>query len=514
MEKILEVRGITKYFPGVKAVDNVDLDVYKGEVHAIVGENGAGKSTLMKILGGLYKEDSGTIAINGKNININSVQDSINCGISVIYQEFNLLAHLTVAENVYLSKLPGKAGIINKRQLKKNCSELFESLEISMDVDTLVSELSVSEMQMVEIVRAISYNSHIIIMDEPTAALNSKEVATLYRLIRMLKERNKTIIYISHRLKELFDLSDRITVMRDGAKIATVNTADITEEQLVRMMVGRDIKNYYHMDDEHDINRVHEDKLKVVNLCKEGYYDKVNFRLGKGEILGVAGLMGCRREEIAKTLIGAIHPDSGYIEIDGKRVHIRNPWHAISQGIAFVTDDRKNEGILPRMGVLENLTISVLNQIAAGGNGLIHIEREDEIFQKYSNYMELKYTSPSQHIVNLSGGNQQKVLLSRSLATGCKILILMEPTRGIDVGTKSEIYKLLLNLAQQGLSILLVTSEMNELLTVCHRVIVVHQGTITGELIKDPKSPAAISEDNIMFCATGNKRIFYQEVQA
>ena len=508
MDTILSIKGITKHFPGVKALDDVSIDVYRGEVHAIVGENGAGKSTLMKILGGLYPADSGSISINGKLVSIRSVQDSIANGISVIYQEFNLVPLLTVAENIFMTRLPGKSGIVNRRQLNQRCAALMQELDLNIPPNRFVSELAVAQRQMVEIVKATSHDAQIVIMDEPTASLNDKEVETLYRLIATLKARGTTILYISHRMKEIFDVSDRITVLRDGRMIETMTAADTCEEALIRKMVGRDVSHFFH--DGAAAAQVGETKLRVEGLTKKGLYSDISFELRKGEILGLAGLMGCHREEIARTLFGLIHPDSGKIYLDGQAVTINSPVDAIHKKIVLSTDDRKNEGIFPDLSVKDNMAISILEQLCRKGNGLIDRKKEAAIVHKYTQYMEIKFASAQQHMMHLSGGNQQKVLLARALATGCEVLILMEPTRGIDVGAKSEIYRMLKELAAQGIAILMVTSETQELISLCHRALVIFQGKVGGELRAGDANGADITEDNIMFCSTGNQQIFYR----
>lgn len=509
MNTILKINGLSKSFPGVKALNNVSLEVERGEVHAVVGENGAGKSTLMKILGGLYPPDSGNIEINGKPVQIRNVVDSLRLGISVIYQEFNLVPMLTVAENIFLTRLPGKVGCINRPSLNRKCVKLMQELDLSIEPTTMVSDLTVSEMQMVEIAKATSYESEIVIMDEPTASLDDGEVETLYKLIGKLKARGTTILYISHRMKEIFDVSDRITVLRDGCKIETLVTKETDEESLIRKMVGRDINQFYHSDEDRSLAS-EQVKLRVENLSKEGYYTDISFDLYRGEILGVAGLMGCHREEIVKSIFGLVHPDTGRILIDGREVKINTPADAIREKIMFCTDDRKNEGILPLMNVEENLTISVLNQLCKGGVGLLNHKKEKAIVGNYTRDMDIKYAGPQQQVVFLSGGNQQKVLLARSLVTGCEVLILMEPTRGIDVGAKSEIYRMLKRLASQGMSILMVTSETQELITLCDRALVIYQGKISGQLRANDPDGADITEDNLMFCSTGNRNIFYK----
>jgi ABC-type sugar transport system ATPase subunit len=508
MDYILEVQNLTKEFPGVVALDRVELKVKKGEVHAVVGENGAGKSTLMKILGGQYMPDNGRVLINGEEQKITSIDASLKLGISVIYQEFNLVPELSVAENIYITRLPVRGKILNIKELNKNAAVLLEKLHLDINPATLTKDLSVSQQQMVEIAKAISYDSEIIIMDEPTAALTDKEVDRLFTLIGELKESGKTILYISHRLKEIFQVTDRVTVLRDGKYIGTFDTPDMNEEQLILKMVGREISNYYHTGARS--GGVHEEKLRVENLSKKGKFKDISFTLHKGEILGVAGLMGSYREEIVNTLFGLEQADTGDIFIDGKKVDIDSPISSMQHKIVYVTADRKEEGILPLMGVKENITISILKQICNKFGIFLNTTEENKILDYYIDYLDIKCASVKQKLFSLSGGNQQKVLLARSLATSCEILIMMEPTRGIDVGAKSEIYNLLQKLANQGISILLLTSETNELLTICDRVIVVFQGKLTGDLVKDESSEAFLSENNLMFCTTGNKVLFSQ----
>ncbi len=515
MDEILELENISKRFYGIRALDAVSMKVKRGTVHAVVGENGAGKSTLMKILGGLYKKDSGLIKIKGREIKINSVLDAERHGISVIYQEFNLVPYLTVAENIFLSRLPKKGVVIDTVKLFEQTRRLMENLGINIDPGRLVQELAVSEMQMVEIAKAISYNSEIIIMDEPTAALNDKEVENLFRLIRQLKEEEKTVIYISHRMKEIFSITDEITVLRDGKKAADFDTNQITEEKLIGSMIGRDIKDYYNGGGHiRKAEKQGEVFLRVNSLTKKGVYEDISFTVHKGEILGLGGLMGCRREEVVRTLFGLFLPDSGEIELKGKKLQLSNPMNAISNGIMYVTDDRKGEGIFAGMSVKDNLSAAILDKLSGKVKGIIDRHREENIVRYYTDYMDIKYSSVYQTIVNLSGGNQQKVLLARALATGCEVLILLEPTRGIDVGAKAEIYRLLRELAKKGMAIILVTSETNELITLCDKVIVIFQGRISGELVPDKGSQAELTEENLMFCSTGNKKIFYSEVSA
>jgi len=509
MEIILEVKKISKEFPGVKALDNVSIEVKKGEIHAVVGENGAGKSTLMKILGGQLMLDSGEIYIHGQKTKITGIQSSIGHGISVIYQEFNLVPELSVAENIFLTRLPTGMKVLNIGKLNKMTTELLEKLKININPTTIIRELSVSEQQMIEIAKAISYNAEILIMDEPTAALSNKEVIQLFDLIRDLKEQGKTIIYVSHRLKEIFEITDTLTVLRDGKHVLTIPTAETTEDELVRNMVGRDISNYYHLDEikKHDVS---QEMLRIENLTKEGVFNDISFTLHKGEILGVGGLMGCKREEIVRAIFGLERFDSGQILMEGKPFETISPITAMKKKIAYLSEDRKNAGVLSLMSVSDNITISILKKLCHKLGFYLDVPQEKKLSSHYSEDLDIRFTSMRQKLFSLSGGNQQKVILARALATECEVLILLEPTRGIDVGVKSEIYKLLYTLAAKGIAILVVTSEMTELITICDRVIVIHQGAITGELVKDENSPANLNEENLMQCATGNKSLFYK----
>lgn len=492
-----EAKDVNKSFPGVKALNDVSLTVNKGEVHAVVGENGAGKSTLMKILGGLYGMDSGQLFFNGEKVDIRSISDARKNGISVIYQELNLMPELTVAENIYISDLPGKMGVVDYKQLNKKAQELIDSLSLNINPNDYVSMLSVSECQMVEILKALSQDSELIIMDEPTASLNNQEVELLYEIIRKLKENNKTILYISHRLKEVFDVSDRVTVLRDGKFIVTKNIAEIDEVQLVEYMVGRDISQLYKYQ-EHPLK---EKVLEVNDLGKEGVFSNVTFSLKAGEIVGMAGLMGCGREAIGQAIYGLQRYDSGTISISGKPVIIKKPSDAIKNGIGFVTEDRKDSGIFALMNVKENISINIIKILSRFK--FISAKKEKDLLDLYTDNMNMKYADAKQLIMFLSGGNQQKFILARTLATKCKVLILCEPTRGIDVGAKAEIYQLLSNLSHEGYAILLISSELPEIMSICSRTLVVSLGKITGNILRKE-----MNENLIMQCATNNRNYF------
>jgi ABC-type sugar transport system ATPase subunit len=498
----IELLHITKTFYGVKALDDVSLSFHKGEVHAVVGENGAGKSTIMKILGGLYFADSGEVHIDGTRRHINSVTDALKNGVSVVYQELDLMPDLTVAENIYLHDLPARGVLLDKRSMNKKAQALLDDMQVDIKATDPIGLLSVSQQQMVEIAKALSHDSDIVIMDEPTAALNVKEVEALYNIVRSLKEKGKTVIYISHRLKEIFDISDRVSVLRDGRYIATRESQEITQDKLVAMMVGREISQFF-TTAEHPYG---ETILEVRNLSKEGMFSGISFELHKGEILGVAGLMGCFREEIVKSLYGLVRLDGGEIILDGKTVFdakgninsLSTPLKAIRHGIGYVTEDRKNSGVFALMTVRENITVSILRKLSK--LGIIRASAEQELLEHYTEKMDMKYSRYYQRINSLSGGNQQKFLLARTLATDCRVLIMLEPTRGIDVGAKAEIYALLEDLAKNGMAIIIVSSELPEIMGNCHRTLVIFQGKLTGDI---PKKE--FDETIIMQCATGNK---------
>lgn len=500
MTNAIEIRGITKTFPGVAALSDVSFSVRAGEVHAVVGENGAGKSTLMKILGGVFAADRGEILIAGKPANIRSVQDAVAHGISVIYQEFNLMPELTVAENIFVANLPTRRPfpLLRLRSLREQTEALAARLDLDLAPSELVKNLSVSRRQMVEIAKALHFDSSLIIMDEPTAALTAAEVDKLYQIIRTLKAHGKTIVYISHRLKEIFEIADRVTVLRDGRCIGTEDVASLSQDDVVRMMVGRDVQHFYH----HAGSTFGEAAIEVSNLTRKGTFEGVSFSARKGEILGVAGLMGSGREELVKALYGLAPYDSGEIRVAGRAVRIASPKDAIRQGIAFVTEDRKDAGILPLMSVKENVSLNVIRALTRLGGSYIDVKKERALLREYTGFLNLRYASESQAAMYLSGGNQQKLVLARALAAECRILLLLEPTRGIDVGAKAEVYQLLGELSRKGIALILVSSDLPELIAVSHRVLVVWQGTITGEL-----EGADIDENTIMQCATGSRRV-------
>ena len=492
-----EVRNVTKSFPGVKALTDVSMSVNRGEVHAVVGENGAGKSTLMKILGGLYSMDHGQILIDDKPVEIKSISDAHKYGISVIYQELDLIPSLTVAENIYVGNLPGKAGCVDYHKLNQKTQELIDSLSLNIKPTDYVSLLSVSERQMVEILKALSHDSELIIMDEPTASLNNQEVETLYEIISRLKDEGKTILYISHRLREVFDISSRVTVLRDGQFIATHDIEELNENSLARLMVGRDISQLYKYAEQ----SLGDIVLEVDSLCKDGFFSDISFSLHEGEVVGMAGLMGCGREAIGQAIYGLLSCDSGSISVSGAPVSIKKPADAIKHGIGFVTDDRKDAGIFSLMTVKENITMNIIKLISRFR--IISAKKERDLLDEYTKSMNMKYADDMQRIMFLSGGNQQKFVLARALSAHCKVLILCEPTRGIDVGAKAEVYQLLSSLSKKGYAILVLSSELPEIMSICYRSLVVFQGKITGNILRDE-----MDENLIMQCATGNTTYF------
>jgi ABC-type sugar transport system ATPase subunit len=496
MADAIEIRRITKTFPGVVALSDVSFGVREGEVHALVGENGAGKSTLMKILGGVYRPDRGEVLIHGQGVQIRSVKDAVAHGISVIYQEFNLMPELTVAENLFAADLPTLPvlPILHRRALVSHARVLLDRLALDLDPRAYVKDLSVSRRQMVEIAKALHLDASIIVMDEPTAALTDAEVDKLYEIIRALRVQGKTILYISHRLKEIFDVADRVTVLRDGRYVGTEPISALTQDAVVRMMVGRDLQHFY----AHGTEAGGDEVLAVSGLTRRGVFEDISFAVHKGEILGVAGLMGSGREELVKALYGLVPVDAGQVRVDGTRVRMASPEDAIRLGIGFVTEDRKDAGIFPLMSVRENVSLNVIRQIARFGGIHVDERRERALLDEYTRFLNLRYANEAEPVMYLSGGNQQKVVLARALATRCRILLLLEPTRGIDVGAKAEIYQLLGELSRKGMALVLVSSDLPELIAVSSRILVVWQGRITGSL-----SAGEISEASIMRCATG-----------
>ncbi|MCP8894576.1 sugar ABC transporter ATP-binding protein [Shinella daejeonensis] len=472
---ILEMRGISKSYPGVAALTAVDLVVERGEVHGLMGENGAGKSTLIKVLAGAIKPDVGTIAYDGESFPYLDPRHALKLGIGVIYQEFNLVGYLSIAENIALGQEETFGPFLKSRQMVAKTGELLRSLGIDLDPRMPVRELTVAYQQMVEIAKAVSRNVKLLVMDEPTAPLSGREADTLFALIARLKAKGISIIYISHRLEEIFALTDRITVIRDGRFVMTTPTRLTDRKSLVSAMVGRALNETY-PDGKHATRRK---VLEVCNLSSDDV-DDISFHLFEGEILGIGGLVGAGRTELVRAIFGADQVRSGAIAIDGVGCAIASPLDAIRQGIGLIPEDRKQQGLLLNMSVKENVTLASMNRFLRFR--LVHETRERSVVSKYIEQLRIKTPKMEQRVKVLSGGNQQKVVLAKWLETNAKILIFDEPTRGIDVGAKHEIYELMRELTRQGISILMISSDMPELLGMADRILVMSRGRIVGEL--------------------------------
>ena len=489
---IVEMKGITKRFPGVLALSDVKFNLRAGTVHSLMGENGAGKSTLMKILAGVYVLDEGQILIEGQPVSLQDPIDGLNHGISMIHQELSFVPDMTAAENIYLGReLRNGLGAVSQRSMVEETQKVFDRWNINIDPKSLMKDLSVAQAQMVEIAKAIAFGSRIIIMDEPTSAITEREVARLHDMIRSLREAGTAIIYITHKMDEVFAISDEITVFRDGTWVATEAAKDMTRDSLISLMVGRELTQLFPKSEA----KIGEVVLEVEGLNRGRLVKDVSFTVRRGEILGFAGLMGSGRTEVLETVFGIHAAESGTIKVNGKEVKIREPHQAIAAGLGLLTEDRKKTGIMGVLSVRDNMTIASLNKFVFGG-----ILRKPLIEQKCEDQrqaLSLKTPSLNQQIQNLSGGNQQKVLLSRWLLTDPDILIIDEPTRGIDVGAKSEIHRLMSELAKQGKAIIMVSSEMPEILGMSDRVVVMCEGRLVGEV---PRSKA--TQENIMELAT------------
>ena len=487
---LLEIEGIRKAFPGVVALDNISFKLKAGTVHALMGENGAGKSTLMKIISGIYSPDKGGIRLNGKSITLKSPLDALNQGIAMIHQELNLMPHMTVAENVWITREPkNRFGFIDHTALNRKTAELFAELNIKIDPTVEIQNLSVASRQMVEIAKAVSYNSDVLIMDEPTSALTEKEVAHLFAIIRTLRTQGKGIIYITHKMDELFEIADEFSVFRDGQFIATCASSDVTRDEIIKMMVGREITQLFPK----EIVPIGEVVLSVKDLGVEGVFRDVTFDIRAGEILGLAGLVGSGRSNVAEALFGVVPATTGSIAISGKPIQIDTPAKALAAGMAFLTEDRKDTGCFLSLNIQDNMDSAVLNQRYTRFGFVQHKELERDCLAM-AQRMRVKTPSMSEVIQNLSGGNQQKVLVGRWLLTNPRILILDEPTRGIDVGAKAEIHRLVSQLAGQGVAILMISSEMPEVLGMSDRVMVMHEGRVTGILNRKDANQVSVMD--------------------
>lgn len=476
----LEAEGISKFFPGVKALSNVSFRIKPGTVHALMGENGAGKSTLMKCLIGIYRPDEGLIRIKGEPVQFTDTLDALRSGISMIHQELNLVPHMTVAENIWLGREPMKFGFVDHGKLNRLTKDLLVKLNIRLRPEQMVGDLSIASQQMVEIAKAVSWNSDIVIMDEPTSALTETEVAHLFTIIRDLRSQGKAIIYISHKMDEIFAITDEVSVFRDGAWVGSNETANYTRQSLITQMVGRELTQLFPKTD----SNIGEDVLTVRNLTRNGVFQDISFSVRRGEILGVAGLVGAGRSEVMESLFGMTSTDSGEILIDGVPTTIDSPASAIEKGLAFLTEDRKKSGLFLVLSVMENMSIVKMTDYSAKGGFVNHGNMAKDCLEQIKR-LNIKTPTMDQIINNLSGGNQQKVLIARWLLAQPKILILDEPTRGIDVGAKAEIYRLISELASRGVAIIMVSSELPEIIGMSDRVMVMHGGRNTGILDKE-----------------------------
>ena len=492
-EVILTMKDIDKSFPGVYALDHVNFEVKRGEVHALMGENGAGKSTLMKVLTGIYKKDSGSIVYEGKEIEFHNTREAQDAGVVIVHQELNMLGHLTVAQNIFIGREFKKGISIDDKKMNEEAKKLFERLHIDIDPTEIMSNLTVGKQQMCEIAKAISHDAKVIIFDEPSAALTEAEIEELFKIIRDLRKQNLGIVYISHRMDEIKVITDRVTVMRDGQYIGTLITEQCTKDDIINMMVGRVI---YEDPKQHSMVKLDAPiVLKVEHLNAGKMVQDISFELRKGEILGFSGLMGAGRTETARAIFGADPKESGEIYVNGKKVEINSPEDAVKYGIGYLSEDRKRFGIVVQKTVAENSTMATLEKYMKGL--FINKKAENEVTQKYVDSLATKTPSIDQLVVNLSGGNQQKVVIAKWLVRDCDILIFDEPTRGIDVGAKNEIYKLMNKLAEEGKSIIMISSEMTEILRMSDRIIVMCEGKKTGEI-----SIEEASQETIMNMAT------------
>lgn len=470
------MRGVSKTFPGVKALQNVDLRLGRGEVLALLGENGAGKSTLMKVLGGAYKPDSGEIRIDGKVLEIHSPHESQCAGIAIIYQEFNLVPGLTAADNIFLGQEKTRAGFIRRGEERRKAVELFKRLEVEIDPDELCRNLTVAQQQIVEIAKALSLNARIMVMDEPSAALSTREVERLYSVIRELKSQGIGVVYISHRLDEIFEICDRISVLRDGENIAEKPVEEVSRQSLIEMMVGRELKDEFPSRD----SEIGETRLEVKGLKRGKAVKDVSFSVRAGEILGLTGLMGAGRTETVRLIFGADKRDAGQIFLDGRELRIKSPSDAIKARIGLLTEDRKLQGLVLPHSVRENFGLPNLDWLSSFG--FVNRKKERESFAGYVASLNIKIPHQEEAAKNLSGGNQQKVVLAKWLARICEVLIFDEPTRGIDVGAKYGIYCLMNELAAKGKAIIMISSELPEILGMSDRILVMHDGRISGEI--------------------------------
>ena len=490
----IEMKNINKSFSKNQVLNDASFYLESGEVHALMGENGAGKSTLMKILTGVYSKDSGEINVDGNKVEYKHPTEAEKAGIVFIHQELNVVPDLTVLENLFLGKEhKNKFGILNEKLMKFEAEEIFKVLGVKIDLKEPIGKLSIGKQQMVEIAKALMANAKVLIMDEPTAALTPRECNILFKVVRSLKEKGVSIVYISHRMEEIFELCDRITILRDGKYIGTEIIKETTMDNIIKMMIGRELTEKYPKIE----NKLGDIVLEVENLTKKGMFKNISFKVRAGEILGISGLMGAGRSEIMNAIFGNIKIDSGKIKINGEEVKIKSPIDAINLGIGFVTEDRKNEGLILDYSIRENISLANFNLIS-NKTGIINNKTEKEIAKKDIEKFKIKCSGMEQICGGLSGGNQQKVVFAKWTDINPKILILDEPTRGVDVGAKKEIYMIINELILNGVSVVLVSSELPEVLGLSDRVLVINEGEVSGILEKDK-----ISQENVMKLAVG-----------
>jgi ribose transport system ATP-binding protein len=490
---LLEMTGISKVFPGVHALDSVQFELRAGEVHALVGENGAGKSTLVKILSGVYQPTEGSILIDGRAVHVQDPNHAQSLGISPVHQEVNLEPYLTVAENIFLGRQPkGRLGLIDHARMHRDAASLLADLGVSLDPTAVVGTLSIAERQMVAIARAVSTDARIIIFDEPTSSLTDRETDLLFSIIVKLRADGRGVVYISHRMEEIFRLCDRVTVFRDGRYVATKAMADTGLQEIIAMMIGRDVSDLFRK----ATVPIGEPVLQVRNLTRRGVLEDISFTLHRGEILGIAGLVGAGRTELARAIFGDLRFDSGEILVQGQPVSPRTPRDAINAGIGLVPEDRKDQGLVTGLSVQQNISMPVMGALSRFN--VIRLAREKALARDYVQRLAIRTPSIEQKVMYLSGGNQQRVVIAKWLATRPRVLIVDEPTRGVDVGAKAEIHALLCELAREGVGVLMISSELPEVLAMSDRILVMHAGRIAGELQGE-----AATQSEIMHLATG-----------
>ncbi len=493
---VLELNGVSKRFGGVQALNAVDVSLRAGSIHALLGENGAGKSTLVKIIAGVYRPDTGTMRLNGVELDLRGPAHARQLGIAVIHQEPSLFPDLDVAENIFMGHPPrDRWGRVDWRRMRAEAQRLFAAQGVSLRVTAPVLGLSVADQQLVEISKALSVDARVLVMDEPTAALSLREVERLFGIVRQLRERGVAVLFVSHRLDEIFELCDVVTVLRDGGHVITAPVADLTVAQTIRHMVGRQVETLYPKQEV----EVKEVAVEVRELSRAGVFRNVSFSVRRGEIVGLAGLVGAGRTEVARVIFGIDRADSGQILVRGKVVHIDSPWVALSQGIAYLPEDRHQHGLILDFPIASNITLPILRRVSHGL--FLDRRREREIAEAQATRLQVRATSVDQLASALSGGNQQKVVLAKWLAAEPTVLILDEPTRGIDISAKAEVHRIMSQLAADGMALILISSELPEMLGMADRIVVMHEGTVTAEFDR-----RQADQEKVMFAATGQAR--------